>query len=335
MPKILAALSDAYLNAAPELVTRLRLAGFEVDVLPTRSQAPRPRALQAALKFCDALVVGNEPVGADELSDASRLRLIVRFGSGYENIDIDKATRQGVLVANIPDANIRAVAEMTIGLMIACARQFIQLDRLVRSGTWSKPLGTELCEKTLGVVGTGKVGRAVISLARSFGVKLVGYDKVQDLGFAEGVGLQYLPLCQLMAASDFVTIHVPWSKETVGLIGEPELQAVKPGAILVSISRGGIVDEAALFRVLESGRLRAAALDVWTTEPVVNHPLLELENLIATPHVGGSTVEAARRLATAAFDAISKFFAGGMPDSVVNPEALHGPRHLRDLQASQ
>jgi D-3-phosphoglycerate dehydrogenase / 2-oxoglutarate reductase len=271
----------------------LRAAG-----LPVRfAEADRPldeEELIELVRGCWGLIVGVDPVTAAVL-DAGPLQVVVRFGSGTDNIDLEAARRRRVRVAATPGANARSVAELAIGLLLALARHLVLHDREVRSGSWSRHTGIELDGRRLGVVGYGAVGRQVSGIARALGMEVVATDPV-----VREADVPLVDLETLLASSDAVTLHAPLADDTRGMIGAAELDRMRPQALLINTSRGGLVDERALAEALAAGRIRGAAFDTFEREPPEGSRLLELNNFVASPHAGGATVEAVTRAGVAA-----------------------------------
>jgi D-3-phosphoglycerate dehydrogenase / 2-oxoglutarate reductase len=271
----------------------LRAAG-----LPVRfAEADRPldeEELVELVRGCWGLIVGVDPVTAAVL-DAGPLRVVVRFGSGTDNIDLAAAWSRGVKVSSTPGANARSVAELTIGLLLALARHLVLHDREVRSGSWSRHTGIELAGRRLGVVGYGAVGRQVAGIAGALGMEVVATDPA-----VREADVPLVELETLLASSDAVTLHLPLADETRGMIGAAQLGRMRPQALLINTSRGGLVDERALAQALAAGRLGGAAFDTFEREPPEVSPLLTLDNFIASPHAGAATVEATRRTGVAA-----------------------------------
>jgi D-3-phosphoglycerate dehydrogenase len=259
---------------------------------------------------------------AELLAALPELRIISILGTGTDNVDLEAATRQGVVVTNTPGASTVSVAELAFALMLAAARHVALEDRTVRSGRWRHVEGVELRGKTLGVVGLGAIGQEVASMARAFGMKVVAWSPTPDPDRARRVGATLVGLEELFRTADVVSLHLRASPKTVGLIGERELAMMKPGTILVNTARGALVDERALAEALASGRLGAAGLDAFAQEPLSpDSPLVRLENVVLTPHVGWVTTEAADRLRRMPVDNLIAFFQGH-PINVVNPSVL-------------
>ncbi len=266
----------------------LRLLRDQAEVIESES-------LQA-LGESDALVVrGRTKVTAEVLGQVSpKLRVIGRAGVGVDNIDLESAKSRGITVVNAPQAVTVAVAELTIGLMLSLSRHIPAADASMRRAEWRKSelKGSELFEKTLGIVGVGRIGAAIAERARAFGMKVLGYDALVPDEELRNRGVEPTDLDALLGASDYVSLHLPLNKETRGMFSSEALGKMKPGARLVSVARGGIVDEQALLAALDSGHLAGAALDVFSKEPPGESPLLVHPRMVSTPHIGASTEEA-------------------------------------------
>jgi D-3-phosphoglycerate dehydrogenase len=284
--------------------------------------APKPDVLEKALSGVGAWLVRSETkVTADWIGKAADLRLIGRAGVGVDNIDLAAATRRGVAVINAPAANTLAAAEHTMALMLALSRHVPQADAATKAGKWerSKFMGVELFGKTLGVVGLGRIGREVAKRAQSFGMKIVGFDPFVSEAQARELGIEPLPLADLLARADFVTLHVPGGDKTKHLISAEALKTVKKGMRLVNCARGELVDEHALAEALRDGRVGGAGLDVFSAEPLPPHnPLHGAPNLVLTPHLGASTAEAQSRVATELAQAVVDFHEKGIAPNALN-----------------
>ncbi len=291
-----------------------------VDSLRVRS----PSGLAAALDGVAATLASVEPYSAEVLAQAPDLRVISRTGVGYDAIDVAEATRRGIVVCTTPNTNQHAVADFAVLLLLACARRLVEAVDLVRSGRWTpQPMGLELRGSTVGIVGTGLIGGEVARRLSGFGPRLLGYDVVRSPELEQRLGLRYVGLEQLLAESDFVTLHAPLLPETRGLIDAAALARMKPGAFLVNTARGPLVDEAALAEALRRGQIAGAALDVFAVEPLPpDSPLREVEHLLLTPHVAGSTEQARAAMAAMAVDNAARVLRGQPPLSCVNPEVL-------------
>lgn len=315
MPKILVA--DPL---AEDGLERLRRAG-EVTIV---SKLPEAELIRRIPDF-DALVVRSETrVTAPVIDAGSRLRVVGRAGVGVDNIDVPAATRRGILVVNAPRGNIVAAAEHTIALLFSLARWVPQADASVKRGEWnrSKFIGSEIRGKTLGVVGLGNVGSEVAKRAHGLEMDVVAYDPVVSVERAELFNVELVSLEDLLERADFVTVHVPLVDSNRNLIGAREIARMKSSARLINTARGGVVDEDALADALESGRLIAAASDVFVAEPPGENRLVSLPNFVATPHIGASTAEAQVSVAFDVAEEVAAVLAGDLPRFAVNAPAL-------------
>ncbi len=280
-------------------------------------------------------------VDADLIAAAPQLRVIGRAGIGVDNIDVAAATEAGVLVVNAPEANTISAAEHTLALLLAQARRVAEADRSVRAGEWERARfqGVELHDKTLGVVGLGRIGTLVAERAMAFGMRVVAFDPYVAEERMRRLGATPAPeIADLLAAADFITIHLPLTRDTGGLLGEDAFAAMKDGVRIVNTSRGGIVDEAALAAAVRAGKVGGAALDVFAEEPLPDSPLRDLPQVVLTPHLGASTREAQDKAGLAVARAVAAALRGELVLSAVNldigsglDEAAHG---FLDLAAS-
>jgi len=277
--------------------------------------------LAEELESADGLIV-RSAVQADAslLAHAKKLRVIGRAGVGVDNIDLDAATRQGIAVMNTPGANAVAVAEQTLGMMLAMARQLCRADALMHAGKWEKKSlqGTELRGKTLGIVGLGRIGMKVARRARAFGMELVGHDPFVSVGMAKDQGIRLASLDELYANSDYITLHVGLTPQTTGMINQAAIKKMKKGVRLVNCARGELINEGDLVEALKSGHVAAAALDVFTEEPLKNSPLTGLENVILTPHIGGATFEAQEAVGVQIAQQVREYLKHGVIQNAVN-----------------
>lgn len=263
------------------------------------SNMDRPLKEEDLLKLTsdvDGIIVGAEKITKKIINNTKKLRVISKHGVGVDNIDLRAATKKGIIVTNVPDANFNAVADLTFGLMITAARSICEADRTVRNGQWKKYIGVELWEKTLGVIGTGKIGKAVITRSRGFNMKVLAYDLFKDEAFARKHDFSYVPFKSVLENSDFVTIHVPLTEKSRNLIGEKELRIMKKTSYLINAARGEIIDEDALYKALINGWIAGAALDVFKNEPLTDSSLLTLQNITLTPHIGAYSYEAIKKM---------------------------------------
>jgi len=288
----------------PAAVKLIREAGHEV----IEAKGLAAPDLLTALRGVQGLMVRSATkVTADVLAGAPELRVIVRAGTGLDNVDRAAADARGVVVRNTPDANTISVAEITFGMLLALERHLAEAAADLRAGRWekSKYAGRELFGRTLGVIGFGRIGREVADRARAFGMSVLAYDELVRKGPAGYEWVRHVERDTLLRESDVVTLHVPLTDGTRHSISTRELELMKPDAVLVNASRGGVVDETALHAALTAGRLRAAAIDVFEREPApADHPLLRLPNVLALPHLGAATREAQRRAGTDAAAAL-------------------------------
>lgn len=303
------------------------LAAAGISVKDGRSHEDiSPAELEKLLEDVEGVMVSLTPViDAPIIRAAPKLQFIGKPGAGMDNIDMEEATRRGIRACNTAGSNTEAVADHTFGLILTVLRQIVRLDRLTRDGRgWERRiLGGELWGKTLGIVGTGRIGRAVARRAQGFSMKLLGYDAFPDPGFAREVKLTYLPLPDLLAQSDLISVHVPLLPSTRGLIGRRELAQTKPGAFLFNLARGPVVDEDALAESLQSGHLGGAGLDVFTEEPLaLTSPLLALDNVVLTPHASGFSRESLYQSRIALAEAARDVLQGRVPRTLVNHDVL-------------
>ena len=270
------------------------------------------------------LVVGGEKVSASVIGEGKQLRVISVHGVGFDKIDVKAASARGVLVCNAPGTNTNAVAELALGLMLASARRIPFADRSVKSGKWGQCIGIELTGKILGIVGLGKIGQSLAKKAKALGMQVVGFDIVLDRNFLEAEGIQALPLDDLLERSDFVSLNCPLTEQTENLIDECRLRKMKKTAHLINTSRGKVIDEEALQKALEEGWIAGAATDVYSSEPPVGSPLLKLEELVTTMHMGAHTKEALARMGRIAAQNVLDVLEDRRPEFLVNPEAWKG-----------
>lgn len=275
---------------------RLLRASARVDL----ETALEPDRLRAIIGGYDALIVRSQTkVGADVIESGERLKVIGRVGVGTDNIDVDAATRKGIVVVNAPTGNVVATAEHTMALMLALARNVAQANSRLRSGKWQREdmVGTELRNKTLGIVGLGKIGSQVAERARAFEMRIIAHDPFVSEDYARNLEVDLVSLDQLLGEADFITLHVPLTPTTEKLIGWKELEKVKPTARIINCARGGLIDEEAVVRAINTAKLAGAAFDVFTREPVTDSPLFGEDRIIVTPHLAASTLEAQANIA--------------------------------------
>jgi D-3-phosphoglycerate dehydrogenase len=291
-----------------------------------------PEGLPAALADADALVV-RSAVQVDEtlLEHAPKLRVIGRAGVGVDNIDMEAATRHGIVVMNTPGANAVAVAELTIGLMIALARKIPAANASMHAGKWEKKnlQGSELRGKTLGILGLGRIGLEVAKRAKGFGVELIGSDPFVSAAVAREAGIALVPVEDLFARANYLTLHVGLTPQTTGIINAKTLAAMKKGVRIVNCARGELVEEAALADAIKSGQVAGAALDVLTEEPPKDSPFFGLDNVILTPHIAGSTGEAQEAVGIQIAMQVREYLKLGVAQNAVNLPSLSHEEYLQ------
>ena len=269
----------------------------------------------------DAVLIRSATkMDAEAIGAAKGLKVIARAGVGLDNVEIPAATAAGVMVVNAPTSNIVSAAELAIALLLASARHVSPAHAALRGGKWarSKYTGVELFEKTLGIVGFGRIGQLVAARMQAFGMKVVAYDPYLQPARAAQLGVRLVDLDELLGISDFITIHLPKTKETANLIGVEALKKVKPEVRIINAARGGVLDEVALFNAITEGRVAGAGLDVFSTEPCTDSPLFGLDQVVATPHLGASTDEAQERAGIAVAVSVRKALAGELVPDAVN-----------------
>lgn len=294
-PALVVCAARSFGRENPDVLERLRAAGCVLWLNP-HDRPLTEEELLAQVGEAEVIVCGTDLITDRVMEAAPRLRGIIKHGVGVDNIDLEAARRRGIPVTIALGGPTEAVADLTIGLLLALVRRIAEGDRLLRSGRWARLVGVELRGKTLGIVGLGQIGKAVCRRARGLGMRVVAYDPVEDPAFASAWGVRYLPLEELLETADVVSLHLPATLQTRNLMNAERIARMRRGAYLVNTSRGDLVDEDALYEALRSGHLAGAASDVFRREPPGAHPLLTLENFVATPHIGGQTREALRRM---------------------------------------
>jgi len=279
------------------------------------------------LKDADIVVVRSRRRITRALIDCARcLKVVARAGVGLDNVDVDYAKSKGIIVVPVAEASIEAVAELTIGFMISLSRKIPMLSSKMRNGLWCKNegLGFELKDKTLGIIGLGRIGSRVAELAKAFGMRILAYDPYVDRNVASKMDVEFVDeLSDLLRVSDYVSIHAPLTEETYHMIGEDELKLMKPTAFLINTARGSIIDEKALAKALKEGWIAGAALDVFENEPLENSDLAKLDNVILTPHIGGSTVEAQKSIARILAEKILSYIESSTMNEADEPIVKH------------
>ncbi|MFZ1285726.1 MAG: phosphoglycerate dehydrogenase [Candidatus Phosphoribacter sp.] len=278
-------------------------------------------ALLAALADVDAVLIRSATkMDAEAIAAGTKLKVIARAGVGLDNVDVPAATQAGVMVVNAPTSNITSAAELAVGLLLAAARNIVPASQALKGGAWKRSRygGIELLDKTVGIVGLGRIGALVAERLKGFGVDIIAYDPYTTPTKAVQLGARLVELDELLTTSDFITVHLPKTAETVGLIGVEALSKVKPSVVIVNAARGGIVDEAALADALRDGRVAAAGLDVFAKEPCTDSPLFEFEKVVVTPHLGASTEEAQEKAGVAVAKSVRLALSGEIVPDAVN-----------------
>ncbi len=293
------------------------LAAAGLEAVRAAQPVKADRDLLGYLDGVTAIITGLEPITAAVIDAAKELKVIAKHGIGVDNIDLEAARRRGIRVVNAPGTNKDAVADLVFGLMFALTRRILAADASVRQGQWPRMFGQAVWGRKIGIVGMGAIGRAVAMRAKGFQMPVYGCDTFWDEQFAAQYGVQRVSLEALLGEADFVTLHVPLMAETHNLIGEAELRRMKPTAYLINAARGGIVDEEALYRALTAGTIAGAGLDAFGAEPPLASPLLTLDNVVLTPHMGGYTEEALGLTSVVAAQSAVDVLAGRQPLSVI------------------
>lgn len=308
----------------------LRAEGWNVDARSGR----KPEALAKDLADADALIVRSATkVTKELLAAAPKLRIVGRAGTGVDNIDMTAASGRGILVVNAPGANSISVAEQAVALMLSLARMVPGADRAMKDGKWEKKkfTGIELKGKTLGIAGLGRIGQEVAIRARSFGMRIVAHDPFIAKDIAESFGAELVSLDELFASADFVSLHLPSTPETKGMLNDERFATMKPGIRIINTARGDLIDEAALQRAIENGIVAGAGLDVFQKEPPVDWTLAKMPQVVATPHIAASTEEAQELVGLDTASAVRDFLRDGVVRNAVNFPAIH-PDELQRLQ---
>ncbi len=308
-------------DAAPR---RLEAAGHRLRYPLDRNRPTTDQEVRRLLGGVEVVIAGIEPWTDALMAAAPALRLICRFGAGVDSVDLEAATRRGIPVASTPGVNHTAVAEHTIALMLAVTRRVAAQDARVKRAEWAPDPGPELRGRTLGLVGLGRVGRAVADLALGFGTRVIVCEIAPDPAFVASRQISLLALDDLLAQADVVSLHLPLLPETRRMIGAAALARMRPGSYLINTSRGGLVDEEALYAALFSGHLGGAGLDVTDPEPPSDWRLARLPQVVVTPHVAGLSTDAIQRMEALAVDTVLAALRGERPETLLNPEVA-GP----------
>ena len=297
--------------------------------------APYDLILEKVRDIDGLLCLLTDKIDARVIEAGERLKVISNYAVGYDNIDVEAATKRGIYVTNTPGVLTETTADLAWAILMAIARRVVEADKYVRAGRWihawgpKMMLGSDVHGKTLGIVGLGRIGSAVARRAKGFNMRVIYYDVVRREDLEGELDLEYKPLEELLKEADYITLHVPLTKDTYHLIGERELNMMKPTAYLINTSRGAVIDQRALYRALKERRIAGAALDVFEKEPIdQDDPLLELDNVVLTPHIGSASVETRKKMAMMAAENLVSVLRGVEPPNLVNPEV----RKIRPLK---
>lgn len=309
-PRSFASFSDKPLKMLTER-------GYEIK----RNNIGRPYKKEEMLNLVsdiDGVIIGIDEMSAEVIEKADKLKVISKYGTGFDNIDINMATKKKITVTNTPAANFDAVADLAFGFILSLARRIPEADKKTKNGKWEKITGKSVWKKTVGIIGLGKIGKQVVKRAQGFEMNILAFDIVKDKKFAQKYGIKYVNLEKLLQKSDYITIHVPLNDATRNMISYEEFEKIKESAFLINTSRGGIVDEEALYNALRNNKLRGAALDVYNNEPPRESPLKEFDNIIMTPHIGAYTEEAIENMSIQAAQNLIDVLEGREPQNRVN-----------------
>jgi len=305
---------------------------YDVEIWDKYYEPPREVIIEKASKYDALVTLLADKIDCQVIENAKSLRIIAQYAVGFDNIDIECATRHGIYVTNTPGVLTEATAELTWALILAAARRIVEADKFVRSGGWRDTktawhpkmmLGIELKDKILGVIGLGRIGSRVAEIGKAFGMKIVYYDIMRNEEFERKYQAEYMDLYKLAEVSDVVSIHTPLTKETYHLIDERFLNKMKKTAILVNTARGAVVDTEALLKALREKRIFATGLDVFEQEPLPpDHPLTSLDNVVLAPHIGSATYEARLGMANLVADNLIAFYNKQIPPTLVNKEVV-------------
>ncbi|MCI4436581.1 MAG: D-glycerate dehydrogenase [Ignisphaera sp.] len=315
----------------PDVIEKLKQY-YDVEVWDKYHQ-PSYEAFLEKVREVDALVsLLTDKIDCNLLQQAKRLRIIAQYAVGYDNIDVECATRLGIYVTNTPEVLTEATAELTWALILAVARRIVEADHFVRWGEWWRTktawhptmmLGVELKGKTLGIIGLGRIGSRVAEIGKAFGMRVIYYNPVRREDLEKKLGIEYRDLDTLLQEADIVTIHTPLTKETYHMINEERLKKMKRTAILINTARGAVVDTEALIKALREGWIAGAGLDVFEGEPIPpNHPLTAFKNVVLAPHIGSATYEARHAMAELVAENLIAFYEGRVPPTLVNKEVV-------------
>lgn len=325
MPNTVAITALAIANEENEVAYTLKEQGYTLALHP-HMVMPNRDELRELLADAVGVIAGSEPYTREVMEEAKHLRVISRNGVGYDAVDVAAATDLGIVVTYTPDAMVDTVADLAFGLLLGVARRIPELDAHMKKGEWHRVIGADVSGKTLGLVGTGRIGMATARRARAFNMRLVGFDPYPNPLFVEELGGDYLSLEELFEVADFISLHVPSTAATRNLVSGELLARLKPTAFLINTARGTLIDEAALLKHLQEGRLAGAALDVFSQEPPAAgsaaEELARLPNVVALPHVASFTPNTVARMGRGACRNLLSVLSGTRDAEIVNPEVF-------------
>lgn len=311
--------STSFGKVVKEPVELLKKKGYQI----TWNELGRPLKedeVRERIKGVDAYIAGLDEITAKAIKAADKLKVISKYGAGVDNIDIESATRRKIVVTNTPGTNTEAVADLTFGLILAVAREIPQADRSTKKGEWKKFFGIGIYGKTLGIVGMGEIGKAVVRRAKGFNMRILYWSRRRKLDIEEETGAKYTDFKSVLGEVDFVSLHLALTGETKNIMGENEIKLMKPTAFLINTARGPLINEDALYRCLRDRVIAGAAVDSYSDEPPQESSLFSLDNIITTPHMGAYTYEALRNMGMTSVENVIDALEGRKPRYVVNPE---------------
>jgi len=312
-------------EALGDMPVRLRAAGLDLRLGAGRRSTTAAEVIQS-LEGCGAVIAGQEPYTAEVFDACPDLRVIVRYGVGFDAVDVDAASERGILVATIPGTNHWGVADHAFGLILDLAHRISSHDRAMRRGEWKVRRGVDVWGATLGIVGLGRIGRDIALRALGFEMRVISYEPYPVMEFVEEHGIELTSMETVFTESDFITLHLPSTPETEKVVEASMLALMKPSAFLINTARGNLVDEDALYTAIQSGQIAGAGIDAWTDEPMVDPRWAELENVVLTPHSGPSTHGVWVASGAMAVDIVLQVLAGEKAEQILNPQAWDGRR---------
>jgi D-3-phosphoglycerate dehydrogenase len=319
LTKILVALGSSVTPDSPEL-DGLKAAGFELALLKSSPTTPVGDVIEY-LQGCAAVAAGGEPYTEEVFKACPELRMVLRFGVGFDAVDVEAATRHGVVIANTPGTNDWGVADHALGLIIDLAHRISRHDRAIRAGEWRSQRGVDVWQSTIGIIGLGRIGKGVARRARGFDMRVLAYEPYPDQAFVKEHGIELVEMDDVFRQSDFVTLHLPAMPETTRIVNAQKLALMKPTAYLINTARGKLVDEDAVYEAVTNGTIAGAGLDAWTVEPLDNwQRWAALDNVVITPHSAPSTDGVWVATWKMITDSMVGFFKGERPVGILNPE---------------